>query len=261
MRYLKLYGYFLQFSFSKAMVFRFDFLLHILMDIAWYVTQIIFFTVIFNYTKILGGWNYDQILIFMGSIFVVDAIQMTFFYNNIWWLPVFINKGELDYYLIRPVSSLFFLTLRDFASNSLMNLILSIAFLAWTILRYPSEILSLNLLSYIILLLCGALLFSIMNILFVIPVFWMHTDKGLKEIFSSLQRFGNQPHRIYKGWIKYILTSILPFAFIASYPASVLFEGPTWQIMLYSFLILSCAVLFLVWFWKQGLKAYSSASS
>ena len=45
---------------------------------------------------------------------VADAIHMTVFSNNMWWFPIFINRGDLDYYLIRPVSSLFFLSLRDY---------------------------------------------------------------------------------------------------------------------------------------------------
>ena len=117
-RYLRLYGYFLQFSFSRALEFRLDFFFRIGMDILWNVTYVAFFTVLFLHTGMLGGWNYDQVLVFMGALFVADALMMTVFANNMWWLPVFVNRGDLDYHLVRPVSSLFFLSLRDFAARA-----------------------------------------------------------------------------------------------------------------------------------------------
>ena len=120
-RYLRLYLNFLRFSFSRAMEFRVDFFFRVGMDTIWYAIHLTFFTVLFRHTGLLGGWDFDQCLIFAASLFVADAIQMTVFSNNMWWLPIYVNKGDLDYYLVRPVSSLFFLSVRDFAANSFLR--------------------------------------------------------------------------------------------------------------------------------------------
>ena len=63
-------------------------------------------------------------MVFVGSVFVADALIMTVFSNNLWWLPIYVNRGDVDYYLVRPVSSLFMLSLRDFAANSFLNLLM-----------------------------------------------------------------------------------------------------------------------------------------
>ena len=139
-RYLRLYAYFLRFSFSRAMEFRVDFFFRVGMDALWYAVHLAFFTVLFRHTGILGGWNYDEVLIFASTIFLMDAVQMTMFSNNLWWLPIFVNKGDLDYYLVRPVSSLFFLSLRDFAANSFLNLLLAIGILVYALARYPEPL-------------------------------------------------------------------------------------------------------------------------
>ena len=123
------------FPLSKAMEFRFDFSFRVFMDFAYYGIQIAFYNVIFLQTTALGGWNRDQALVFMGGYLVVDGIAMTFFSNNLWWLPTAVNRGDLDYYLTRPVSSLFFLTLRDFPANSLINLVFALGILAWAVWR------------------------------------------------------------------------------------------------------------------------------
>jgi ABC-2 type transport system permease protein len=56
-RYLNLYIHFLRFSFSKAMEFRLDFSFRILMDVIYYIVNIMLFKVLFLHTDLIGGWN------------------------------------------------------------------------------------------------------------------------------------------------------------------------------------------------------------
>src|SRR5690606_31745219 len=102
--------YFIRFSFSKALEFRVEFYLRIIMDIVYYAVNIAFFKTLFLHTPTLGGWNEKEVTIFVACYILVDALNMTFFANNAWQIPGLINKGDLDYYLLRPVSPLFFLS-------------------------------------------------------------------------------------------------------------------------------------------------------
>ena len=118
MRYLRLYLYFLRFSISRAAEFRVDFYFRVVMDVVYYAVNLAFFGIIYTQTAVVGGWTLDQAYVFVAGFLFVDAVNMTVVANNMWVLPQLINKGDLDYYLVRPVSSLFFLSLRDFAANS-----------------------------------------------------------------------------------------------------------------------------------------------
>ena len=133
MRYLRLYLFFLQFSFSKAMEFRLDFFFRIAMDVIYYIVNIALFKVLLLHTPIIAGWNEEQMMVFVACYLLVDAVNMTIFSTNMWWLPFYINRGDLDYYLIRPVSPLFFLSLREFSANSFVNLIIAMSFFFYTI--------------------------------------------------------------------------------------------------------------------------------
>ena len=121
-RYLRLYACFLRFSFSRAMEFRLDFYFRIVMDGVWYAVNLAFFLAIYRHTALLGGWTEDQVIVFAAGVFVADGVHMTVFSNNMWWFPVLVNRGDLDYHLVRPVSSLFFVSLRDFAANSFVSM-------------------------------------------------------------------------------------------------------------------------------------------
>lgn len=260
-RYIKLYLYFLRFSFSRAMEFRLDFFFRIVMDTVYYAVHIIFFGVIYGHTSMVGGWDFDQMLIFMCGFFLVDALHMTVHANNLWALPEYVNKGHLDYYLIRPVSSLFFLSHRDFAANSFVNLIIAASMLIWAILRYPGEFSALQIMVFLGLLLNGAYLYWLIHMCFVIPVFWTHSAHGFQMLFYSLKQFAERPDPIFQGWMRRGLTTILPFLLIASYPAQILFSGLNATILIHSGLVSVGLTLFLLWFWDRALRSYSSASS
>jgi len=261
LRYLRLYLYFLRFSFSRAMEFRFDFFFRIGMDIIWNLFQITFFTLLFLKTGLLGGFDFDQTLVFAGTLFLVDAIQMSVFANNMWWFPILINKGDLDYYLVRPISPLFFLSVRDFAANSFVNLLISIGILIWALVRYPHPISLGSFGLYFGLLAVGIALQYLVYLAFLLPVFWIHSAGGMKETYFAVSSAANRPHRIFTGWARGILVSVLPFAFVVSFPVVALFEPVDGTLILHAAAVLAGAILVVSLAWRAGLRAYSSASS
>ncbi len=261
MRYLRLYLSFLRFSFSRAMEFRVDFFFRVFMDATYYVVNLAFFSVIYRHTTLLGGWDLHQIYVFVCGFLLVDALHMTVFANNLWWLPIFINHGDLDYYLTRPISPLFFLSLRDFAANSFLNLLIACGLMAWSLVQYPTALGAGRILAYLVFLAVGNLIHFLFRLLFIIPVFWLHSNRGLDEVSWSLLKLGDRPHQIYRDWLRIALVSVLPLALAASMPAHVLFEGLTLTRVAHV-----AGVTLAMWggvlaFWRRGLTAYSSASS
>ncbi|MFT7670642.1 MAG: ABC-2 type transport system permease protein [Planctomycetota bacterium] len=260
-RYLRLYISFVRFSFSKAMEFRVDFFFRIVMDFCFYGTQLAFFTVIYGQTQELGGWDLSQALVFISGFFLVDALHMTLFANNMWMLPLLVNKGDLDYYLLRPVSSLFFLSVREFAANSFLNAVIAAGIFVWALGQCSSPVSFGQCALYLALILNGVFLYYILQICFLIPVFWLHSARGLGEIFFSFAKYGERPERIYTGFMRRAMVSILPFSLVASRPAMMLFEGFSWTGVGYIFFVTACGFAFLLWFWNRALRSYSSASS
>jgi len=260
-RYLVLYLHFLRFSFSRALEFRVDFYFRVLMDALYYVVHLAFFTIIYRHTSLLGGWTLDQMYIFVCGYLFIDAVHMTVVANNMWWLPIFINRGDLDYYLVRPVSSLFFLSLRDFAANSFLNLIIAGGLIVWALVRYPGELGAGRLVIYFAFLFVGAFLYYLMRLLFIIPVFWLHSNRGLDEINWSIGKLAERPHQIYVDWLRVAMLTVLPLAFLYSVPAQVLFDGLTVPTLLHVATVTLAGSAFILWFWRRGLAGYSSASS
>lgn len=260
-RYLRLVLYFLQFSFSKAMVFRLDFFFRIGMDIIYYAVNILFYRVIYTHTALIGGWSEEQMMIFVGAFLLIDAISMALFSNNLIKISYFINRGDLDYYLIRPVSSLFFLSVRDFAVDSFVNLIMAIGILAVALVRYNGQLSSGLVLLFIILLLIGTYLRYLVRLVTIIPVFWLQSNHGLEMMFFHCARLLERPDAIFSGWFRIVITTVLPFGLMASFPARILFDGFQWGIVLQLLGVTVVFNVFVLLFWHRGLRSYSSASS
>lgn len=260
-RYLRLYLHFVQFSFSRAMEFRIDFTFRILMDLIYYVVNILLFKILFQHTDIIGGWSEGQMMVFIASYLLVDAINMTVVATNMWWFPSHINKGDLDYYLIRPVSPLFFLSLREFSANSFMNLIMAGSLFIYALVNYPGVVAPDKVIGLLLLLFNGTLIYYCIQMLMVLPVFWTHSSRGFIDLFYSLGIAMERPDRIFKGWLRVLFTVFLPFALIASYPAKFFIEGLERIDFFQLFAVSGVLWILMLGIWKKGLRSYSSASS
>lgn len=260
-RYFRLYGYFLRFSFSKAMEFRLDFFFRILMDIIYYVVNILFFKVMYLHTDKIVGWREDEMMVFVASYLLVDAINMTIFSSNLWWIPFFINRGDLDYYLIRPVKPLFFLSLREFSANSFINLLMALGFFIYSLMVYQSDLTFSGLALFALLLINGSLLYYCIQMIMIIPVFWTHSSRGFVDLFYSMGLTMERPDRIFRGWLRTIFTIILPFSLIASFPARLFIEGFDSETFFHLIVVSTVVWMVMIKLWGLGLKNYSSASS
>ncbi len=261
MRYIKLYGKCISFSASKGLEFRFDFYMRIFMDLLFYAVQILFYKVLFLHSATIGGWNESQAMVFISGYLLIDAINMTLFSNNMWLVPQMINKGDLDYHLIRPVSALFMISVRDFAFNSLINLLFALGIFIWSIGNLVVTPSIFSILLYLVLIFNGALIFYTLNMMGNLIVFWSQSADSFGHLVWQLMKFAERPDQIYSGVIRKILISILPFAIMTSFPARILLNGFSWSILGHCFLVSGIFVIALVSVWKIGLKSYSSASS
>jgi len=260
-RYLVLYLYFLRFSFSRAMQFRFDFFFKVAMDVLYYATNMAFFTILFDHTSMLGRWNLDEVYVFVCTFLFIDAVHMAVFANNLEALPGFVRRGDLDYYLVRPVSSLFFLSVRDFAANSFLNALIASGLLVWSILHLDQAPSPSALAWFVVMLFAGSLVCFLVRLAFVIPVFWLQSNRGLSELSFALDHLSERPHHVYTGAVRMLLVTVLPLAFFSSMPAAVVLDGPSASVLGHTALVVLGTVVFVGWFWRRAVRAYGSASS
>ena len=114
---------------------------------------------------------------------------------------------------------------------------------------------------FVLLIGTGTFLYYCLHLLMIIPVFWLHTNRGLAMVFFSLGKLAERPDRIYSGITRKILLTALPLALIASVPTDTLFVGITLQRTLHVAAVVVGLFLVVVLLWKRALRGYVSASS
>ncbi len=261
LKHLRAYGALVRFSLSRTMEFRFDFFFRFIMDCIFYSFSIAFFHILFMHTNTLAGWGYHQVILFIAGGLLLDGIFMTAIARNIWEFPSLVNKGELDFHIIRPVSTVFFVLTRNFEFASLLNVFLAFGIMIYSMSLFPESLSIGQILGFLFLLLNGFILMVCLRLFTVLPVFWTHSDLGFHMLYMSIEQVTERPEVIFRGITHLVFTTIFPFIIMTSFPARWFFGTLSWFEFSYA-VGLSLLFLFITLFiWKKGLRIYSSASS
>ncbi|MBX2988381.1 MAG: ABC-2 family transporter protein [Bdellovibrionaceae bacterium] len=259
-KYLGLYAAFFRASLIADLEYRVNFITRIVTDIFWYVAQIVTFEVLYRHTDVIGHWTLPQTRVFLGILFVIDAIYMVLFHDNLERFSDRVRKGELDLLLAKPVNSQFMVSLQRASTAILGNFALGLGWLIFSLSRLPDFSWE-RLLWLLILIPCGVTILYCCRFFFTSVAVIFTRAENLQFLWYQLYKFGMRPDSIYAPWLKFFLLTMLPVAMIASVPARALLDPPEPWLFLWAAVL----AVFLLWvshrFWNWCLKQYSSASS
>lgn len=259
-KYLHLALHFFKISLMADLEYRMNFVTRIGTDVIWYAAQLGIFEVLFLHTKDIAGWTIDSMRFFMGVLFVVDAIYMVLFHENLDRLSDKVAKGELDMLLVKPVNSQFMISLKKMSTAYLGNILLSVSWLLYSAYKLPDHLWP-NILYLFLLIPCSVMIPYCIRLFFGIFALIFVRAENVNYLWYELYRLGTRPDNIYPTWLRYLVLTIIPVAFIASIPAQMAIHGPNPLLILGSWVITLIFLFVINRFWNFALKKYSSASS
>ena len=83
----------------------------------------------------------------------------------------------------------------------------------------------------------------------------------LDVVYGALWQFGRYPVSIYRQPLRFVLTWVLPVAFISTLPARALTRDASAELLLVGFGVGLGAIVVVHVVWNAGLKRYTSATS
>lgn len=247
-------------NFVREAVYRSNLFTMLFVDIIWIAVEFSLFGVIYANTPTLAGWSQPQVYFFLGIFFASDALFTTFFQRNFWNFSDLVNKGELDILLTKPIHPLFLALTRWMNITAIFNLFFGIAIA----IRYAEPAGFSGGMRWALLpgwLAVGVLTALVVRFAFSIWIFWTERSFALSRMYYQFFALATKPDALYPGWVRYVILTFLPFAFIGSVPARALIHGLELREFLTIILVLSGFFVFDWVFWKKGLKRYQSASS
>jgi len=260
-RYLKLALALFRYSLMREMMFKINFLLWIVVDLAWFAVQLALIEVIYAHVPEIAGWRKCEMILLIGTSQLVQQTFQFIFMVNCIELPENVRTGNLDFILLQPANSQFLVSIRKFDLGALINGTVAIGIIVyagWKLNLHPGMA---QLALFAGLVFNGASIHYALMLTIVTLSFWIVRAQGLVYGYYNLFQIARIPREAFRGGIKIFFTFGLPMLVVANYPAAVLARGlwgwdAVWVFGLAGILI----ALTSLWF-RFGLRFYTSASS
>ena len=262
-RYIEIYSIMLRNSLIRELSFKANFVLWMVVEVLWFVGQIVFFSIIFANVNQIGDWTKWEVILLVGTHQIIAQIFQAFFFVNIANIPELVRTGKLDSLLVLPVDSQFAVSAKQFSLDSIVNAIVGAAIVILSLSNLhlvPSPI---AILLYLSALVFGvAVHYSIMLTLAAVS-FWIVRAQGLVYGYFNFLNIARYPDVIFPRIFRFIFGWIVPVIIIANIPARLLIKPLGQPALLMGHLAIASLIIF--WlsrvFWRFALNHYSSASS
>ena len=205
------------------------------------------------------GWSWEEALIVLGLFTLLQGFSSTFLAPNLNQIVKQVQQGTLDFVLLKPISSQFWLSARTVSPWGLPDLLFGMI-----LIGYAGNRLGVQPLSYLL----GAVplffgLLSLYSLWFMLGAtsIWFVKIYNVTEVLRGLLEAGRYPMAAYPVAYRFFFTFVIPVAFLTTIPAETLLNRAE-MIWIAGAGGLAIALLWVARsFWKFALRFYTSASS
>jgi ABC-2 type transport system permease protein len=242
--------------------YRADFAVAVANAVISLVTQLLGLSVIFGNTTNLRGWTADDLLVLIGIHFFISGVVGLVIRPSMQALMEGIRLGTFDFLLTKPADSQLLASSQVVAPQAMTDVVVGVGVITIGISRIGLSLDLVSVLLFLLTLMAG--LATVYGFLMLLSTcaFWFVKLDNILVIFQAL--FGNAgrwPVSIFPGWMRPVLTFVVPIAFAVTVPAQAL----TGQLSAAGALLsVGVAALFLVAsraFWLLALRRYTGASA
>jgi ABC-2 type transport system permease protein len=258
-RYLKVLNLFWTTSIAAELEYRLNFLIATFTSIANLVGSLFSLFLFYRTGYTFAGWSWQEAIVVLGLFTLLQGFSTTFLVPNLNSIVQQVERGTLDFVLLKPISSQFWLSARTISPWGLPDLLFGIILIV-----YAGNNLNLNWRNYLSgiapIALGFMMLYSLWFILGATSI-WFVKVYNVTEVLRGLLEAGRYPMAAYPAIYRFFFTFIVPVAFLTTIPADAIL-GRSESIWILGATILAI-LLFLaaVYFWRFALRFYTSASS
>lgn len=256
----KIYISFLSASLKEMLIYRLDCIAGMISQIITQLVEIIFIWITFQNTDNLAGWRFEQSFLLYGVMLISIGI-VYFVFDELYEIgPKYIREGDFDKILLRPVHPLISIIGCSYEFTSLGYLGIGLFITVSMLIKLAIPITFLLIFKIIFFSIIGAAIIGAINTIFSIASFWTYKSNEVIWTFYKIYTFAQYPIDIYNGFIKFLITYILPYVFVAYYPTMNYLGMDKYMIYL------SPIVAIVLWIiaikvWNWALKKYRSTGN
>ena len=258
-RHFKLIRMFWSTTIAAALEYRLNFLFATISSLGGLAGSLFGLSLFYRNSYQFAGWNWEQSLLLVGIFTFLEGIATTFLAGSLGKIYKHIEQGTLDFILLKPISSQFWLSTHSLSIWGIPNILFGLS-----VILYAGSKLGLGPINYLagVLPIVSAImiLYSIWFMMSATSI-WFTKIYNLTEVLKGLLEAGRFPIAAYPSAYQFFFTFIIPIGFITTVPAEAILNRISSGTSIISLLIASLLFIISNRFWRFALKFYTSASS
>ena len=172
----------------------------------------------------LCGFFFTQItgIAFLYLVFAqiprgIDHLLTDNIWMVAWWQVV---NGQFDRYMLRPMNLFLQVIFEKLQPDALGELLVGTILLVSSIGKGIVIVDAAHVVAFVISIFAGALIYTAVKLLFASFAFWMKISGPVLQTAYELADFAKYPTEIYAKGVRFLITWVIPFGFVAYLPAS-----------------------------------------
>lgn len=258
-RYWQLVRIFWSTAIAAEMEYRLNFLIAALSSLGNLAGSLFGLFLFYRTGYTFSGWSWSAALLVLGIFTLLQGFAATFLAPNLNRIVRYVQEGTLDFILLKPISSQFWLSTHTLSPWGLPDLVFG-----GVIIGYAGNRLGLGINNYIIsavpLLFSLVILYSLWFILGATTI-WFVKIYNATEVLRGLLEAGRYPMVAYPSAYRFFFTFVVPVAFLTTIPAEAMLGRAQVSWLIGAGVLAVVLFLFSSGFWRFALRFYTSASS
>lgn len=219
-RYVRLYKVFVAQFFKSLVQSKADFLIGLCGFFFTQITGIAFLYLVFRQIPVLADWSLDQLIFIYGFAQIPRGIDHLLT-DNIWLVAWrLVVNGKFDRYMLRPMNLFMQVIFEKLQPDALGELLVGTILLVMSLTKGIVIVDGTHILLFVVSIFAGALIYTAVKLLFASFAFWMKISGPVLYTAYQLADFAKYPTEIYARGVRFVITWVIPFGFVAYLPAS-----------------------------------------
>jgi ABC-2 type transport system permease protein len=258
-RYVKVLRLFWSTAIAAELEYRLNFVIATLSSLGNLIGSLFGLFLFYRTGYTFQGWNWDEALVLLGIFTLLQGFSATFLVPNLNRIVEQVQQGTLDFVLLKPIGSQFWLSARTVSPWGLPDVVFGGVLIAYAGRRLGLGF-SNYLLSVLPILFGIASLYSLWFMLGATSI-WFVKIYNVTEVLRGLLEAGRFPMVAYPAAYRFFFTFVVPVAFLTTVPAeAMLGRSPVIWLVGAGGLALGLLIASTI-FWRFALRFYTSASS
>ncbi|MCM1106942.1 MAG: ABC-2 family transporter protein [Blautia sp.] len=224
-RYGRLYRVLVSQFLKTILQSKVDFLMGLFGFFFTQIMGIAFLYLVFEQIPNLQGWTLEQLIFIYGFAQIprgIDHLLTDNIWLVSWWMVI---DGDFDRYMLRPINVFFQVICEKLQPDALGELLVGTILVGMSLSKGILTVDALHIILFFVSILAGALIYTAVKLFFASLAFWVKQSGPFLQVAYEMANFAKYPTEIYGKVVQFLITWVIPFAFVAYLPASYFLMG------------------------------------